>query len=357
MKVFISWSGERSRAVALKLREWLPVVIHFVEPWMSSHDIDAGAKWLDKISQELKETKFGIICLTKENLDANWLLFESGAISKSLENAYVCPYLIDMDPSDIPSKNPLSNFQAKRANEKETFELLKTINSAGGEKPIPDDRLNKLYTSLWNDLDTVLKNLPATPISNAPDVRSNEEMTAEVLELAREMQRQMQNLVSPYILDRIRVDIAELRDEFANEQRRNRMSPLERSFEDQRLNLSRYHLNEDDSEDSDEAASGRSEAPGTIVIKILNSAIPKSLGVEGVSQQIREIFNLAPRRRMMEKDRLRFYMKNSRNLSLNEIENLLNTFLEKTSIDRGAVNVTFIDGLLADLYEHYDLQF
>lgn len=44
MKVFLSWSGERSRLVATALHEWLPQVINAVEPFISSN-IDAGARW------------------------------------------------------------------------------------------------------------------------------------------------------------------------------------------------------------------------------------------------------------------------------------------------------------------------
>jgi hypothetical protein len=45
MRVFISWSQERSRIVARALYDWLPAIIQSLEPWMSSADIGAGVQW------------------------------------------------------------------------------------------------------------------------------------------------------------------------------------------------------------------------------------------------------------------------------------------------------------------------
>src|ERR1700749_560604 len=67
MKVFISWSGTRSRAVANALHPWLPDVLQQMEPWMSQRDIGAGARWSQELDEQLESTQFGIICVTPEN--------------------------------------------------------------------------------------------------------------------------------------------------------------------------------------------------------------------------------------------------------------------------------------------------
>ena len=44
MKVYLGWSGERSKAVAEGLRDRLPALLQGVEPFLSAH-IDAGARY------------------------------------------------------------------------------------------------------------------------------------------------------------------------------------------------------------------------------------------------------------------------------------------------------------------------
>ena len=75
MKVFLSWSGDRSRQVAEALRDWLPGVLQAVEPWLSAKDLVVGDRWSVALTKALEETRIGVICLTKDNVDASWLHF------------------------------------------------------------------------------------------------------------------------------------------------------------------------------------------------------------------------------------------------------------------------------------------
>lgn len=181
MKLFISWSGERSKKVAEMLGKWLKSVIQELDPWVSSGDIQAGARWIPEITDRLAETKFGILCLTKENLNSSWLNFEAGALAKTIDKTYVCPYLIGLEPTDI--KMPLGQFQSKRANEEETLNLIQTINFALGEKALSPEILEDAFRTFWPRLDTFLKTLPAG--AEERPTRKVEDMVEEILSIVR----------------------------------------------------------------------------------------------------------------------------------------------------------------------------
>lgn len=101
MKVFLSWSGERSRLVAEFLSDWIKYVLHSTDPWLSTRDIDRGSIWFEELTKHLSKTNFGIILLTKSNFDKPWILFESGALSKGLSFNKICVFLIDLNSSEI----------------------------------------------------------------------------------------------------------------------------------------------------------------------------------------------------------------------------------------------------------------
>lgn len=153
-KVFISWSGEQSKTLAEAFRAWIPRVLQNVEPWLSSSDILAGTRWNSEIARQLEVTRFGIICITSENAYRPWLLFEAGAIGKTLKATYVCPYLLDIDCSRLPA--PLAQFQAVQADRDGTFGLLRSLNESLGEDCLASDVLEETFETWWPRLNDIL---------------------------------------------------------------------------------------------------------------------------------------------------------------------------------------------------------
>lgn len=166
MKIFISWSGNKSKETAKVLKNWLPLIIQNTQPYFSPKDIERGENWAKKIAKELQDTSFGILCVTKENLSAPWLNFEAGALSKSMEASKVCPLLIDLKPSDITS-GPLLLFQMTNMNKDDIFELFKSINSSLGDSKIDSSILSHTFTSFWPEIEKELNSaISKTKIAN-----------------------------------------------------------------------------------------------------------------------------------------------------------------------------------------------
>ena len=67
MKILVSWSGALSKKGAQELKKWLPSIIQSVEVFYSPEDIEKGENWDSKISSELSQCNYGIVCLTSEN--------------------------------------------------------------------------------------------------------------------------------------------------------------------------------------------------------------------------------------------------------------------------------------------------
>ena len=144
VKVFISWSGEPSRSIARALNDWLEGVLSQVEPWVSDEEIRSGARWGDVLAESLEETDYGVICVTRENQTAPWLIFEAGALSKKVESAKVVPLCIDLPPSDV-FKGPLTPFQGRALNEAGIRRLVHDLNQ-DTEKPMTKERLTRSST-------------------------------------------------------------------------------------------------------------------------------------------------------------------------------------------------------------------
>jgi len=149
MKIFISWSGNASKKIACVLKDWIPTVIQSVDTWVSSEDIHKGSRWGVQLSKELEETSFGIICLLPGNVNEPWINFEAGALSKTVDNSRVVPFLININPSELSS--PLSQFQATIYDKEDVRKLVLSINTANDVK-MPEDKLNKTFDYSWEGL-------------------------------------------------------------------------------------------------------------------------------------------------------------------------------------------------------------
>ncbi len=187
MKVFLSWSGDRSRDLANALREYLPLVIQSVTPWFSC-DIDKGSRWLADLTDQLEKQSVAIVCVTPECVNSPWLLFEAGALSKALDASWVCPVLLDIEPSDI--KGPLAQFQATRATKDDIRKLLATLNKRL-DTPLTDSQIDRVHDSLWGDFEEKIKAIAKPPAAIAAPHRSQPDMLAEVLERVRGLERQL----------------------------------------------------------------------------------------------------------------------------------------------------------------------
>ena len=184
MLAFLSWSGSRSKAVAEALRSWLKKVIQAVDPWISV-EMEKGKRWTPEMADKLGQSNFGVFCLTADNLNSPWLLFEAGAISKNKE-ATVCTFLLDLTPSEL--EYPLAQFQATVAEKPDIFRLVKTINQKveeAKENSLQEADLQDVFNTYWPKLEEQLKRIKAQEPAAPKPLRSEREMLEEILELLR----------------------------------------------------------------------------------------------------------------------------------------------------------------------------
>lgn len=125
VKLFISWSGDKSKEVAELLHRWLRYVIQALEPWVSTEDIETGAVWFTKICEEIKEVCNSIIVVTKENKEKPWIMFEAGALCKGEDANRVNILLVDVEPNEI--RQPLASFNMAKANKDGLRKLIHSL--------------------------------------------------------------------------------------------------------------------------------------------------------------------------------------------------------------------------------------
>lgn len=196
MKVFISWSGERSRQVAELFKVWLKWVIQACDPWVSTQDIDSGSLWFNEINNQLSEISVGIICLTKENKDRPWILFEAGALTKGLSTSRVIPFLIDLNSLEL--RPPLSQLNAVTPDRDGLLRLTKTINFQLKDAALTQEVFNPVFENYWPQFEERLNLiLSSTSETEQVDGREEKDILSEILLTVRGFDKRLRKLEVP----------------------------------------------------------------------------------------------------------------------------------------------------------------
>ncbi len=186
MEIFLSWSGERSKALAVELKRWIQLVIQAAEPWISE-DIQKGMRWGGEVQTRLESCQMGIVCVTPENQHAPWLLFEAGVLARNKETN-VCTVLLGIKKTDV--LEPMGWFQHTETSREDIYKLMETINSrliATEGKALKDGQLQDAFDTYWPRLEAIIMKLAQEAPTVAVPQRDTADMTREILEIVRDI--------------------------------------------------------------------------------------------------------------------------------------------------------------------------
>jgi hypothetical protein len=105
------------------------------------------------------------------------VLFEAGALAKSLDGAKVIPLLFGLELRDI--SGPLAQFQAKKFDESGLSEVANSINKSL-QSPVPESTLKTLLDAMWPRVRVKLEEVPKAP-AHVKSSRTQTEVLEELL--------------------------------------------------------------------------------------------------------------------------------------------------------------------------------
>jgi hypothetical protein len=162
MKIFVCWSGDRSYKLASFLDTWLETVLPGLDVFVSS-EIEKGIRWSDEIKRALGESRAGLVCLAWESCQSAWINYEAGALANhvSTEPERLYPYLLDIEPSDVPK--PLQQFNVTRSSKEETKKMVRSLANLQGD----GGSWIATFEKNWQELEDKLSKLKCLPIELA----------------------------------------------------------------------------------------------------------------------------------------------------------------------------------------------
>lgn len=153
---------------------------------MSKHDVSSGVRWASEVASELAHSNFGIICLTPDNLEAPWIMFEAGALTKNATGRACGLLFRGLTIANITG--PLEQFQNREFSEAGFRQLLDDISKVLNS-PVEPQYVDMLFEKFWPEISNAISGAMASqsPRQEAPR-RSPDDLLEEVVERVRTLE-------------------------------------------------------------------------------------------------------------------------------------------------------------------------
>jgi hypothetical protein len=191
VKVFIGWSGERSKAFAEFLHRVLRTLSIGVSPWVSGPEIEEGARWQGEWRKAVEETEYAVLCVTPEAARSPWLHFEAGAFAKG-DTSRVVPLLIDMEGEDFDG--PLRVFPSRVVDFESMDELLRFLAGASETSTLEGDEVTRAFLRWRPDFDAVMKDIREQADPSSLHTAREEPTRSALMEMLGSLSRRLSEI-------------------------------------------------------------------------------------------------------------------------------------------------------------------
>jgi TIR domain len=157
VRVFMSWSGDTSLLVAKAVCEGIELLSDRLEPWLSE-DLEPGEEWASTLIPQIRKARLAVLCLTRHNVGAAWIAFETGAYYSSRAGQVVVPLLFGIAPADV--EFPLGLFQGVTADANGLKRLFTRAGDLVGLEAAATEK--RFESQIWPRLDGQLATIRDT---------------------------------------------------------------------------------------------------------------------------------------------------------------------------------------------------
>lgn len=148
-QVFISWSGETAKKIAVELSNWLQLVLQNTKTFFSEDNICKGAFTFPQLQEAIEKSDAAIVIITPDNINQPWIVFETGYLQGRKKRTY--GLLFNMKHEQL--SGPLQSIQNTLFTRDDFFKMLESIKKEC-QPELTREQLSKIYNKMWDDLNS-----------------------------------------------------------------------------------------------------------------------------------------------------------------------------------------------------------